>query len=124
MHHSVFIHSSTVGHLSCFQVLAIVYNTAVNREVHVFFPVSVLTFLLYINVAHVAQLVGCHPTNQKFAGLIPSQDTCLGCMFGPQSGHMQEATDQCFSLTSVILFFYFSLLSPLCRISKRKKKFI
>ena len=26
-------------------------------------------------------------------GSIPSQDTCLGCGFGPQWGRLQEATD-------------------------------
>ena len=32
----------------------------------------------------VAQCVGCHPANQNFAGLIPGQDTCLGCGPGPR----------------------------------------
>ncbi|KAF6095741.1 NADH:ubiquinone oxidoreductase core subunit S7 [Phyllostomus discolor] len=35
----------------------------------------------------------CHPVNQKVVGSIPGQGTCLGSGFGPQSGHMQEATD-------------------------------
>ena len=31
------------------------------------------------------------------------QDTCLGCGFGPWSGHMQGATDEGFSLTLMFL---------------------
>ena len=34
----------------------------------------------------VAQWVGHHPTSQKFAVLISSQNTCLGCGPGPQLG--------------------------------------
>ena len=48
-------------------------------------------------LVNMAQLVGSHPTNWKVEGFIPCQGTCLGCRFGPQSGHMQEATNQCFS---------------------------
>ena len=33
----IFIHSSVVGHLGCFQVLAIVNRAAVNIGVHIFF---------------------------------------------------------------------------------------
>ena len=47
----------------------------------------------------VAQLVGCCSAKQKVAGSIPSQGTCLGCGFRPSSGHIQEATEQSFSLT-------------------------
>ena len=43
--HSCFIHSSTYGHLGCFQILAIVNNAAINIEVHIFFQISVLSFL-------------------------------------------------------------------------------
>ena len=55
----------------------------------------------------VAQLVGCHPAKQKFPSSTPSQGTCLGCGFSPWSGYVGEATDRCFSLTSMFL----SLLS-------------
>ena len=52
----------------------------------------------------VAQLVGWCPTKWKVASSIPDQGTCLGCRFSPRSMNLQEATDQCFSLTSMFLF--------------------
>ena len=35
-------------------------------------------------LAGVAQWIECRPANQRVAGSIPSQDTCLGCGPGPQ----------------------------------------
>ena len=61
----------------------------------------------------VAQWVGHHPTKQKIMGWIPGQSKCLDSGFDPWSGCKQEATDQCFSLTSTSLSLSFSLLSPL-----------
>ena len=43
------------------------------------------------------------PINQKVMGSIPGQDTHLGCGFEPQSGCVREVTDQCFSLTLMLL---------------------
>ena len=74
-------------------------------------------------LAGVAQLVGHSPANLNITGLIPGWGTGLGCGNGPQSGRVQEATDWCFSLTSMFLYLYFSLLSPLSEINKRKKSF-
>ena len=37
-------------------------------------------------LAGVAQWNECRPVNQRVAGLIPSQGTCLGCGPGPQLG--------------------------------------
>ena len=51
-----------------------------------------------------AQLVrasSCTP--EKVEGSIPGQGTYLGCSFDPQLGLEQEATDPCFSLTSMFL---------------------
>ena len=44
MCHSYCIHSSTDGHLGCFQILAIVNNVTVNIRVHIFFQISVSSF--------------------------------------------------------------------------------
>ena len=35
-------------------------------------------------LAGVAQWIECWPVNQRVAGSIPSQGTCLGCEPGPQ----------------------------------------
>ena len=43
-------------------------------------------------------------------GSVLSQDTRLGCGFDPQSGHLQEATDRCLSL-SLPLFPFLSKIS-------------
>ena len=39
-----------------------------------------------VALAGVTQLIEYWPDNQRFTGLIPSQDTCLGCRPGPQLG--------------------------------------
>ena len=54
-------------------------------------------------LAGMAQLVGAPSLNRKVAGLIPSQGTYPGCGFVPQFRGIQEATNQCFSL-SLLLF--------------------
>ena len=45
---------------------------------------------LIINIisvlAGVARWTECQPANQRVAGSIPSQGTCLGCGPGPQEG--------------------------------------
>ena len=55
-----------------------------------------------------------HSTLQKVVGSIPGQGTFPGCWFSPWSGRVEEATDPCFSLTSMFLF----PLSSLSQISK------
>ena len=37
-----------------------------------------------------AQWIEREPVNQKVAGLIPSQGTCLGCCPGPQLGEYER----------------------------------
>ena len=45
MYHNVFIHLSTDEHLGDFYILAIVNNSTMNKEVHIFFfQISVLDF--------------------------------------------------------------------------------
>ena len=44
-----------------------------------------LTIKVYeLALAGVAQWIECWPQNQRVAGLIPSQGTCLGCRPRPQ----------------------------------------
>ena len=64
-------------------------------------------------LAGVAQWLAYWPVNQKVTGLIPSQDTCLGCGPGPQAGGLREATDLCVSCTPMFLFLSFSFPSSL-----------
>ena len=45
-----------------------------------------------------------HPAAWRIVNSIPGLCTSLHCRFGPLSGHMREATNQCFSLTSMFLF--------------------
>ena len=54
-------------------------------------------------------------THQWVGGLLPSQGTYLGGRFDPWSGHIGEATDRYFSLTSMFL----SLSYPLLKISNK-----
>ena len=92
------------------------FNDELNALTGHFSEGILLTQLTYKNcagaLAGVAQVVGHHPAKQKVSGLIPTQGTCLGCRFGPQSGQVQEATNQCFPLTLMFLS-PFSLPSPL-----------
>ena len=52
-----------------------------------------LDWILKSKIQHVAltgaaQLVGCHPAEQKVAGSIPSQGTSLGYWSGPGQEHV------------------------------------
>ena len=47
---------------------------------------------IYGALAGVAQWIECQLANQRVAGSIPSQGTCLGCGPGSQMGGVQEAT--------------------------------
>ena len=53
--------------------------------------------------------------NRKATGLIPSQGTCLGGGARSPFGGVREATDRCFSRTSMFLSLSFSLPSPLSK---------
>ena len=43
-------------------------------------------------LAGVAQWIECQSANQRVAGLIPSQGTCLGCGPGPRLGVCESQT--------------------------------
>ena len=47
---------------------------------------SLATHKWSIALAGMVQWIKCQPVNQKVAGSIPSQGTCLGCGPGPQCG--------------------------------------
>ena len=48
MYHRFFIHTSIDRHLGCFQILAIINNTAMNIGVHIFFLISDIFFLIIL----------------------------------------------------------------------------
>ena len=62
-----------------------------------------------MNLTGVAQLVWHRLAKRKVTGLTPRQDTCLGGGWGPEPEYLQEATEQCFSLTSMLFSLSFSL---------------
>ena len=66
-------------------------------------------------VTVVPQLDGCGPAKQEVASSIPGWGTCLGCGFHPRLGCVPEATNQCFSLTSMFLSLSFSPFFPLSK---------
>ena len=57
------------------------------------------------------------PIHQNVAGSICGQGTYPGCGFDPQSGHIREATNRCFSLTSMFLS-----LPPFLSLQSQEKK--
>ena len=45
--------------------------------------------IVKVALAGAAQWIECQPENQRVAGLIPSQGTCLGCWPGAQWGALK-----------------------------------
>ena len=63
------------------------------------------------SLASVAQLVGRRTANREVESSITSQVTCLSCWLGPQSGCIQEATNQSIKV-SLSHQCFFPSLSP------------
>ena len=59
--------------------------------------------LVHFALARCLSWLEHRPVHRKVVVSVPSQDTYLGHMFDPLSGCVREATDQCFSLTSMFL---------------------
>ena len=65
--------------------------------------------LVFMGQSTAAALAGwrggleCRPVQQKVVGSTLGQGTSLGCGFNPQAGHVWEAMDRYFSLTSKFL---------------------
>ena len=57
MYHNFLIHSSVIGHLGCFHVLAIVNSAAINNGIHV--PFSILVSSGYMPRSGIAGPYGC-----------------------------------------------------------------
>ena len=82
------------------------------KLIYIYFFNNILTLLRCLSwLEHL-------PTHQKVAGLILGQGTDVGCGFNPRSGPVQEATDQCFSLTTMFLSVFLSLPYSLSKISE------
>ena len=82
-------------------LLATLYNLMSYYFVLLLLTIFSFTLALWGSWTGVAQLSGHGPAKQNVPGLIPSQGTRLGCRFGSWLGCMREATDLCFSVTSV-----------------------
>ena len=71
--------------MKCLCVCTCMY-IGVNIYVHV--SIYTVTYKVYLKskrvLAAVAQWIECWPVNQRVAGSIPRQVTCLGCRPGPQ----------------------------------------
>ena len=65
-----------------------------------------------------AQWIEHQPANQRVAGLIPSQDTCLGCRPGPQVGARERQPHIDVSLRLFLLPFLSLKLNELKKIDK------
>ena len=64
--------------------------------------INIMKFTVYTLAGRVSWLEHC-PVDQRVAGLIPSQDTYLGCRLCPSLGHMQGRTANWHSLASMFL---------------------
>ena len=69
---------------------------------------------------HQKRWLGRHSMYRKVVGSVLGRGKCLGCRFGPWSGSLREATNQCFCYIRVFLSPFLSLPpSSLCKSSEK-----
>ena len=95
-------------------ILTLIFSFRIAKFYYISFWVLLFSIFKCLKM-HIRALAGwvswlehC-PVHQKVVGSIPSQDIYPGCRFDPCSRFVREATDRCFSLTSLSLSHSLSL---------------
>ena len=76
------INHALLSHYRDFQIFVFLHNLEVPTQISRLIKSS-------LTLAGMAPWIECWPMNQRVAGLIPSQGTCLGCWPGPSRGCMR-----------------------------------
>ena len=80
--------------------------------------------IMNLALAGVAQWIECRPANQRIAGLIPSQGTCLGCGPGPELGALERQPHSDVSLLLFLLPFPSPLSKNKFKNLRKKRKYL